>query len=259
MLNRIVFILSVIYCCLSTSITAEDSSKVSIPDSLQNLLVMFKPILQQLIDTKVPASIGNCAAGAPEPCQEQGDLFKLKEFFYTAKARWIGGLDTAKLKGIQVGSLDDTTVGVYLEITLDDIPVDLRIEGCLFKCFKLIDDSKSCCGSNKTIRALVAFDCATSTPYLTNLDVRYIDIFPSIYIRPRDKIDLIHVTKMIEDNLKKQIESRITPDMVLLANSYISGLLGSGDFTCKSLNDDNNAQRRRLLKLSSESRSSLRN
>lgn len=218
---------------LSLSAISSAARVRSIPDELQRVLQYFKPDIQQKIKEKVPASIGNCnntQHAPPQPCQEMGDLMVMDGGMYRATARWLGGLQHMELKVMNFGYLEPNVVGIYIQVSLPQLPMSLRVDLCTFGCRSLFDDTSSCCGTNKKLMALVSFKCSTSDPYLSEMHIEYINIFPSIKVRK-----LFEVTAASEKMIKEQFVGLVPSDLLDQVNHYIPMILGKYEYTCDSL------------------------
>lgn len=211
----------------------------SIPDELDKFVQFFKPYVQEVVEEKAPASVGDCATGIhhpPQPCEQIGPLLVLKTNWYKTIGRWIAGLNQARLTTLSFDVLQPNVLGFYAAIELPKLSMSMRAEGCVFgMCKTLFDDADSCCGTNKHFMALISVDCSPTEPYLTNLNVEYTNIFPSIKLRPGGKFNFADLTIMTEKIIMEQMLGIVPDDILDQLNRYIPQIIGRYEYTCASL------------------------
>ena len=239
----------VVLCLAITSTLAREASLTpllprlrSIPDALKKLLTAAQPLLDVIIYNNLPASVGDCTAGAPEPCQENGPLFSFRKLGIKATGDWIGGTDTIAVQELVIDSLNGSTISVYFDITMEEMPVQLNIAHCgPKKCRTFLKNTITCCGNTpRHIRGLLHIPCTSlSSPYLGSPVLDYVNIFPDVTITPfGNNFSVGNITSNVQNAVQNAVADLITVESIKTLNYFVKTVLGLGPFTCETKGDN---------------------
>lgn len=122
--------------------TPPGMSRVVLPEILGTILSARQADIQTFVQSRLPASFGNCAkATAPSPCLDGGgNLYAKKTSSYRVTAHWIGILNQVELSTLNYCVYTEPRVMMYIQFgfTFPNLPLSLKVEGCMGKlgCFK---------------------------------------------------------------------------------------------------------------------------
>ncbi|KDO34108.1 hypothetical protein SPRG_01379 [Saprolegnia parasitica CBS 223.65] len=195
---------------------------------LATVVQSLKPILSSVAGTALPASLGACASGGPEPCMEIGDLFAVKANFYDVKARWVSGLNTVQIDTLQLLVGKNGSMHVDVRVSVDELPISLLIDGCIPKigCKTFLDNASTCCGGRKTITLGLDATCSETYPYIQNLALSKATIDGSLNI----VMSVLGKSFSILAGVNKALQD---PKKTALLNAYIQKLYGHKIFCTK--------------------------
>ncbi|KAG9415331.1 hypothetical protein AC1031_008769 [Aphanomyces cochlioides] len=206
-----------------------------LPQALSSLIESSKPLLTTLTTTTalIPATVGNCAAtdNPPKPCTEIGNLFSTTSYIYKIDARWISGLNTFSIDTLALTPDATGKIKLDVSVTFKSLPISLNVEGCLpsVGCHKVVDDTTTCCGANKTIVLSIAASCSETFPYLGNFSVTKAKIMPSldITLNLMGKLTkVLDATSIVESQLKTQGTNLLAAQGASAINNLLKTLYG---------------------------------
>ncbi|KAH9106652.1 hypothetical protein AeMF1_017792 [Aphanomyces euteiches] len=203
-----------------------------LPDVLATLIAAYKPLLGNYAKSQLPATIGNCGQDNPPlPCSESGNLYETTNTFYKVRARWISGINTMTLNSLNATFDDSGNMALTLAVNFAQLPMSLKVDGCggFLGCVNVLDNSDSCCGSNKTVVMTATANCSESYPFITGFAVATTKITPAINVQIDilgKMFDVRDVTPSIESGLKDAAGNFLAAKGVDLLNTEIKSLFG---------------------------------
>ncbi|EQC34710.1 hypothetical protein SDRG_08026 [Saprolegnia diclina VS20] len=210
-----------------------------LPLELSTVVQSLKPILSSVADTALPASLGACASGGPEPCMDIGNLFAVKANFYDVKARWVSGLNTVQIDTLQLLVGKNGSMHVDVRVSVDELPISLLIDGCIPKigCKTFLDNASTCCGGRKTITLGLNATCSETYPYLQNLVLTKATIDGSLNIVMSvlgKSFSVYDATAIAQKKILAGVNKALQdPTKTTLLNSYVRKLYGHKVFCTK--------------------------
>ncbi|ETW01810.1 hypothetical protein H310_06386 [Aphanomyces invadans] len=203
-----------------------------LPDVLSTLVEAYKPLLTDFAQSQLPASIGNCGeANPPLPCSEMGNLYDTQSTFYQVRARWASGINSMRLTDLKMTFDDVGAMSLALQVNFAQLPVSLLVKGCggFLGCTTVLDNTKSCCGSDKNVALTATAKCSEAYPFVTGFELTQAKITPAINV----EIDIFgkpfkvaDVTPSIESGLKDAAGKFLSTNGVDLLNDQIKQLFG---------------------------------
>ncbi|RHY22875.1 hypothetical protein DYB25_010055 [Aphanomyces astaci] len=203
-----------------------------LPDVLSTLLEAYKPLLTDFAMSDLPATIGNCnEANPPLPCTETGNLYDTQSTFYQVRARWVSGLNTMRLTDLKMTFDDAGAMTLALQANFAQLPVSLLVKGCggILGCAMVLDNAKSCCGSDKAVAMVATAKCSETYPFITGFALTEAKITPAINVeigifgKPFKVAD---VTPSIETGLKDAAGKFLATKGLDLFNDQVKQLFG---------------------------------
>ncbi|EQC28364.1 hypothetical protein SDRG_13911 [Saprolegnia diclina VS20] len=207
------------------SATDELSTAVNLPQVILAALQENKPNLAQLVKDNVPASAGKCnEKNPPKPCKEMGYLYNEKGSNYKALARWISGLNVIRFEQVDLTASANGTLSLRLKATFPALPASLRIDGCLGSlCSNIADDTKTCCGTEKTVTLVASIGCSESFPFLRNVQFTTATITPIIVtVKALGQT----ITKDLTPSIEAKFKEIVTGPGLEYANTKLKELYG---------------------------------
>ncbi|OQS01672.1 hypothetical protein ACHHYP_20018 [Achlya hypogyna] len=206
-----------------------------LPQALAKAVDTFKPVIATYAATALPATMGNCSADAPKPCQEIGDLYNTKTSFYDVRARWISGLNTLTVDTLSLTYDAVGTVTATAAVTFKSLPLSLRVDACLPSagCSKLLDNTETCCGGPKTITVVAVATCNETYPFLRDLNVTRATISPALQIMVNvsgTPTGLFDATSLVQNELMTQGSTLLQKQALEPLNDKVRAFFGSTVF-----------------------------
>ncbi|KAF0694404.1 Aste57867_14701 [Aphanomyces stellatus] len=215
-----------------------------LPDVLTTLLAAYKPLLANYTKTQLPATIGSCAAdqNPPAPCSEVGYLYEDKSTFYHVLARWVSGINTMRLDDLTMKFDDAGSLTLNLNVNFAQLPASLQVQGCagVLGCTTVIDNTNSCCGTDKSVAMTATATCSESYPFLANFVVTRAAITPPINVQINilgKTWNVKDVTPSIENGLKTTAGKFLATTGLDLFNGQIKSLFGDKIFCSQKSKD----------------------
>ncbi|KAH9106654.1 hypothetical protein AeMF1_017794 [Aphanomyces euteiches] len=229
------FVFAILFVVSQVSVVRGAWQPPLLPQALSSLIESSKPLLTTLTKTTalIPATVGNCAAtdNPPKPCTEIGNLFSTTSYIYKIDARWISGLNTFSIDNLALTPDATGKIKLDVAVTFKSLPISLNVEGCLpsVGCHKVVDDTTTCCGANKTIELSIAASCSETFPYLGNFSVTKAKIMPSldITLNLMGKLTkVLDATSIVESQLKTQGTNLLAAQGAPAINDLLKTLYG---------------------------------
>nr|AIG55806.1 secreted protein [Achlya hypogyna] len=215
-----------------------------LPSVLSTLLTAYKPLLANFTKAQLPASIGNCdAASPPLPCMDSGgNLYEDKSSdWYKVTARWISGINTMNLASLDMAYDATGALALTAVVTFDNLPLSLRVDGCLFNaCTMVMDNTKYCCGSDKTVTLSVAAACAESYPFIRNATVTDAVVSPALNVQVKvagQVVKLKDITPAVQNGIKTTAGTFFESKGMELLNKEIQSLFGDKVYCSQAAKD----------------------
>ncbi|KDO32136.1 hypothetical protein SPRG_03353 [Saprolegnia parasitica CBS 223.65] len=188
----------------------EHSTAVNLPQVIIAALEENKPNLAQLVKDN--------------PCKEMGYLYNEKGSNYKALARWISGLNVIRFEQVELTTSANGTLSLRLKATFPALPASLRIDGCLGSlCSNIADDTKTCCGTEKTVTLVASIGCSESFPFLRNVQFTTATITPIIVtVKALGQT----ITKDLTPSIEAKFKEVVTGQGLEYANTKLKELFG---------------------------------
>ncbi|KDO29273.1 hypothetical protein SPRG_05453 [Saprolegnia parasitica CBS 223.65] len=199
-----------------------------LPQALGGAIDAFKPVVAAYAASALPASIGNCSAGAPKPCENIGDLYATTTSLYSVRARWLGGLNTLSLDALSVTSDVNGSITAAATVTFASLPMSLQVDACLpgVGCNPLLDNTDTCCGGPKTIQVTAVATCNETFPFLRNLTLTRVQIAPALEIKYNvsgKPVTLLDATSLVQTQIATQGSAFLQAQAMGPINDKING------------------------------------
>ncbi|EQC33699.1 hypothetical protein SDRG_08803 [Saprolegnia diclina VS20] len=215
-----------------------------LPQVLTTLLDAYKPLLANYTAAQLPATIGNCgAASPPTPCMDSGgNLYEdTSSDWYKVTARWISGINTMSLTSLAMSFDDAGALALNVVVNFKELPMSLRVEGCLFNaCAMVLDNTKYCCGNDKTVTMTASATCNETYPFVRNVVFSDAQITPPMTVQVTvagKAIKLKDVTTAAQDGIKTAAGSFLQTKGIDLLNSQIKDLFGTKVYCSQASKD----------------------
>ncbi|OQR85394.1 hypothetical protein ACHHYP_11872 [Achlya hypogyna] len=209
----------------TTTASVAAPSVVNLPQVVIATLEANKGNLSSLVKANVPASAGKCnEKNPPAPCREMGYLYNEKGSNYKALARWISGINVIRFEQVDLTAAANGTLSLRLKATFPALPASLRIDGCLGSlCSNIADDTKTCCGTEKTVNLVASVACSETAPFLRNVVFQTATITPIIV---QVKVLGQTITKDLTPAIEAKFKELVTGTGLDYANAKLKELFG---------------------------------
>ncbi|CAK4666351.1 hypothetical protein LEN26_015114 [Aphanomyces euteiches] len=213
----------------STNTTADN---VSLRAFLTPMLPSLRDSLPAILDGLIPMSYGNCKGDVrpPQPCIGSTDLYTSTGVFYRIRARWIAGLNVIHFDTFDVKFDRNGSMLLTVSARFDALPMSVQVDACLgYFCTGVLNNTDTCCGTNKTLTVVARIGCCTTPPFLCKPSVVSADVTPFVSAVVNvfgAKIDVWDLTPTFTSVLRDQVESVVLAHTIDLINELLVDNLG---------------------------------
>ena len=205
----------------------------NLPRLLDKVFATSKGVIQTIAMQSIPTSLGNCYDNSvPKPCSGNGDLYYSQGTLYTIKARWVSGINTTTFKDMELVYLGDGTMEFYISLEFQILPVSIQAQYCtpFAGCIPVLDDTTTCCGANKTLRAVISTTCNEEYPFLRNVLLHNLSIEPSLDVSLNvlgKSVSVYDITDYVETSLHDALSGILDRGVIEAINEYLQKLVGT--------------------------------
>jgi len=173
------------------------------------------PAITDALRRGLPESMGNCGAGAPQPCQGRESLYYQRTALYELEARWVQGLKSTSLSDIYLSVPSKNYMAVAVDGEFASLPLSLYIAECSTpdvwitgRCRAIWDNLDACCGSNKKFNVMILSQCYPEYPFVRNITVHSIRVDP-MHVQEKVMglvtVSLTDLTDTVQEKLKQEL------------------------------------------------------
>ena len=209
-------------------------STVVLPEVMELILQSIKPTMSDILQAKLPASIGNCNdldSLAPRPCKEIGDLVVHQSCEQKVRARWIGIINLAQVEILSyLPPVEDPhRWGIQIGLRFPELPLSLKVQACspVIGCSTVLDNvGESCCGSDKLLQMVMYVTChEDGYPFLRQPALADVSITPPMEVKVKG-VKVKDITSMVESQLQEGLQQLLTQGLMQDLNSEIRKMIG---------------------------------